>query len=81
MPIVTISRQLGSLGDEIAAMAAEKLGFELIDQDQVHQLAEKCDPGFKEACSLYEREVPKSFLGAFFSERSGLFQPVQITEL
>jgi cytidylate kinase len=66
MPILTISRQLGSFGDEIAAMTAEKLGFEIIDQEQVHNLAEKCDPGFKEACSLYEREIPRSFWERFF---------------
>ena len=33
MPIITISRQMGSLGDEIAAALSSKLGWELITRD------------------------------------------------
>ncbi len=33
MPIITISRQMGSLGDEVAAALSSKLGWELITRD------------------------------------------------
>lgn len=61
MAIIAISRQVGSFGDEIASLVADRLGYRLADRKMVHQLAEACDPGFKKACSLYEREVPKGF--------------------
>ena len=35
MPIITISRQTGSFGDEIAETLSKKLGFELLDRKQV----------------------------------------------
>lgn len=35
MPILTISRQMGSLGDDIAAALASKLGWNLIDRNQL----------------------------------------------
>ncbi|MGI6175359.1 MAG: cytidylate kinase family protein [Christensenellales bacterium] len=35
MPILTISRQMGSLGDEIAEAAARKLGWSLIDRSRI----------------------------------------------
>ncbi|MEW5725220.1 MAG: cytidylate kinase family protein [Thermodesulfobacteriota bacterium] len=66
MKIIALSRQIGSWGDEIAAMVAERLGFQLVDQKTVHELAESCDPGFKDACELYEREAPKGFWERFF---------------
>ena len=33
MPVITISRQMGSLGDEIASVLSSKLGWELITRD------------------------------------------------
>jgi len=33
LPVITISRQLASLGDEIAESVSRRLGFELIDRD------------------------------------------------
>ena len=35
MPIITISRQMGSLGDEIAQKLAQKLGWDLLDRSQL----------------------------------------------
>ena len=38
MAIITISRQTGSLGDEIAKAAAEKLGYEYIEKSQISKV-------------------------------------------
>lgn len=35
MPVLTISRQMGSLGDEIAQALASRLGWDLIDRNQL----------------------------------------------
>jgi hypothetical protein len=40
MKIVCLSRQIGSYGDEIAAIVSEKLGLHLIDQTEIRRLAE-----------------------------------------
>ncbi|RPJ40553.1 MAG: BON domain-containing protein [Deltaproteobacteria bacterium] len=37
MPVITISRQLGSLGTEIAQGAAEKLNYEYVDKKRIEQ--------------------------------------------
>ncbi len=67
MAVVTISRQVGSFGDEIAALAAEKLGYELISRERIHELAQECDADFQKACSLYEEEIkPLSFFDRLF---------------
>lgn len=57
MGIVTISRQAGSHGDEIAEMAAKQLGYEFIDRDHIHKMAQACDLEFKQACQAYEAEM------------------------
>ena len=56
MAVVTISRQTGSSGDEIAVLLAKKLKYELIDDEKIHSLAEGCDDEYKDACSAYEIE-------------------------
>ena len=61
MAVVTISRQTGSRGDEIAAMLAKKLNHELIDDEKIHALAESCDDEYKDACSAYEMEKFQGF--------------------
>ena len=66
MAVVVISRQVGSFGDEIAALVARTLGYQLIGQDEVHQLAESCDPEFKDAYAFFGIEVPKSFWERYF---------------
>jgi len=40
MPIITIARQIGSLGNEIAAEVAQRLGYTLIDQSRLQEAAE-----------------------------------------
>ncbi len=57
MTIITLSRQPGSLGDEIARILAEKLGLSYIGDEEIHNLAVSCDAEFKDACELYDREA------------------------
>jgi cytidylate kinase len=56
MAILSISRKLGSLGDEIARFTAQKLGYRLVSREELHNLAQDCDDDFKQACSMYETE-------------------------
>lgn len=58
MPVVTISRQPGSLAGEIAQIISQRMNIELISQEKIHQmLANECDSQFKEGFRLYEKEV------------------------
>ena len=41
MPVITISRQHGSLGDEIGREVADRLGLRLVDQDVINEVAER----------------------------------------
>ncbi len=43
MAVITISRQTGSGGEEIAARLAGKLGFSLVDRETIQQLLEEND--------------------------------------
>ncbi|MFH1115649.1 MAG: cytidylate kinase family protein [Pseudomonadota bacterium] len=66
MHVVTVSRQLGSLGDVVAAIVAREMGYKLIGPDQVQQRANVCDPEYKDACSIYESEKGPGFWERFF---------------
>jgi len=67
MPIVTISRQVGSWGDEIASVVARRLGYPLIGREQFQKLAENGDPEFKKAFSVPEETgEPASLEQVFF---------------
>ncbi len=67
MAIVTISRQVGSLGDEIAEMTARELGYELIGREIIKQQAQDRDPAFRQACQAYEAETsPRGFFERLF---------------
>ncbi|MFH1057170.1 MAG: cytidylate kinase family protein [Pseudomonadota bacterium] len=67
MGIVTVSREVGSLGDEIAEGAAKELGYKLADRDYIHNLVKECDLEFSQACSAYESEVrPRGFMERMF---------------
>lgn len=41
MKAITISRQLGSLGDEVAQAAAGRLGFRVVSRDVINQAAQR----------------------------------------
>ncbi len=57
MAVVTISRKVGSLGDEIGALVARKLGYELVSREGVHRIARECDLEFQDACAAFEAET------------------------
>ncbi len=42
MAIITVSRQIGSLGDEIAKAAADTLGYQYIEKVQISEILSKC---------------------------------------
>jgi cytidylate kinase len=42
MAIITISRQIGSLGDEIAKSTADSLGYQYIEKVQISELLSRC---------------------------------------
>jgi cytidylate kinase len=71
MAIVVVSRQVGSLGDEIAAETAKRLGLKLVDQAEVHRMAKSCDSEFEKACTLYETELEPGFFERFFFSNAG----------
>jgi hypothetical protein len=66
MHVVTVSRQIGSLGDVIAAIVAREMGYKLIGPDQVRERANTCDPEYSDACSVYETEKGPGFWERFF---------------
>ncbi len=41
MPIITVSRQYASGGGEIAQLAAERLGVDLLDRELIHEVAQR----------------------------------------
>ena len=66
MAIVTISRKLGSLGDDIALLVAQKLGYRLVTREEFHRIGLECDREFRDACQLFETEKGRgSFPGPF----------------
>ncbi len=69
MAIITISRQVGALGDVIAAIVSRKLGLDLISREKVHELALDCDPDYSDACAIYESEHGPNFLERIFFDR------------
>jgi len=69
MRIVTISRLLGAYGDVIAPIVARRMGLSLIGRDQLHELAQACDPEFSEICSIYESEHGPHFFERIFFDR------------
>lgn len=66
MRILTLSRQVGSYGDVIAALVARRLGMELVNREKVHELAQTCDPDYSDACAAYESEHGPGFIERLF---------------
>ena len=65
MAIVTISRKIGSNGEEIARGVALKLGYQYVSREDMHALAQDCDKDYAKACTLFEKEEPSGFLERF----------------
>lgn len=80
MPIITISRQPGSMEPQIARTIANRLGLEVVQNDTLHQMAIKCDPEYKDACQLYEKEKFPSFFHRLMADKPAykcLFEALQ----
>jgi cytidylate kinase len=69
MHFITISRQLGSNGTEIAKQVAERLGYILIDTEAIDEKAQEM--GFLESVSEMDEKVP-SFFQRVFSHRPNI---------
>lgn len=70
-PCITISREPGSGGSEIARELAKRLGMDLIGAQIIQQVAERADISEKVIASLDEKEVRLRdiWLGSLFSSR------------
>jgi Cytidylate kinase-like family/BON domain len=66
MQILTVSRLVGSYGDEIAGKVAERMGLEFVGREGLHELALTCDPEYSDACGLYETEHGPGFFERLF---------------
>ncbi|MEW6711953.1 MAG: cytidylate kinase family protein, partial [Candidatus Riflebacteria bacterium] len=66
MPVVTISRELGSSGTYIALKVAEALGCSCFDQQVIHDIAEKLGKD-KEQLADFDQETYNR-VGVFFQE-------------
>ncbi len=66
MPVITISRQAGSLGDSIAREVAKQLDYQLVTGETIHQMGLACDQDFKKACAAFANEAQKGFWERFF---------------
>ena len=66
MAIITLSRKVGSWGETISRLVAEKLGYRIVTPQDFHRLAEECDSNFKRACRLFETELPGGLVERFF---------------
>jgi cytidylate kinase len=83
MRIITLSRQVGSYGDIVAALVARKLGMELVNREKVHEMAQTCDPDYSDACRAYESEHGPGFIERFFFNKpphTSLFQALTFEE-
>lgn len=69
MNIITISRQVGSYGDLIAAIVARRMGLELVGRQEVHEVALRTDPDYSDACAVYENEHGPGFFERIFFDR------------
>jgi cytidylate kinase len=57
VPVITISRQLGSLGDEIGRDVAARLGLRLVDQDIIEDVAQRLGVSPATIVNLDERDA------------------------
>lgn len=74
MAIVTISRQIGSYGDEIAEKIAEELQYILIDKNKLHDMAKDLKGDYSKEIEVLSTESKPGFFDIFFNQRSGYTQ-------
>jgi cytidylate kinase len=58
MPVITVSRQFGSNGDEIARDVAARLGLRLVDQDIINEVAQRLGVPPEKVTAQDERDAP-----------------------
>jgi cytidylate kinase len=76
MPVITISRQHGSLGDEIGKEVADRLGLRLVDQDVINEVAQRLGVP---AESVSERDQREGTLVSELVRRMRLLYPATLT--
>ncbi len=69
MMIITISRQMGALGDLIASGVADTMGLDIVGPHRLHEFAQSCDPEYRDACALYETERRLGFFERLFFDQ------------
>lgn len=69
MAIIIISRQLGSLGNEIAQGLAEKLQYHLLTRDIISQMLQESGFSEEESIETFSGEQKPSFLSSFTLDR------------
>ncbi len=74
MSIVTISRQIGSYGDEIAEKVAEKLQYLLVEKSKLHEMAKDLKGDYSKEMEVLSKESKPGFFDVFFNHRSGYYQ-------
>ncbi len=74
MAIVTISRQFGSYGDEIAEKVAEKLQYLLVEKNKLHEMAKDLKGDYSKEMEVLSKESKPGFFDIFFHQRSGYYQ-------
>ena len=76
MAVVTFSRLFGSGGNEIAARAAERLGYEFVDYALIVKVAEQAGVRVEEVTDFDEKYHSKTveWLKNFFGPRIGKIQ-------
>lgn len=70
MAVLTISRQEGSLGDDIAGAVSEALGYSLIDKHQIHEMAAGFKGDFSSEMDVLTNENKPGFFDFLFHQRS-----------
>ena len=79
MAVITISRQVAALGDEVATAAAQKLGYKFIDRKQVeHRIVELGFP--QEKLSKYDERRP-GFFASLAKDRDEYLNYLQLAVL
>ena len=77
MSVITISRQLGSLGTEIAQAVAVDLHYQLVDKERIGEALAVCGLPQREVERLDEKSPP--FWDSWSSDRKRFFHYLQMT--
>jgi cytidylate kinase len=71
-PVITVSRQYGARGGEVARRVAEELGFDLYDREIIHRIAEDAHETDRVVAAFDEkdRELLTDWMTAFANEHA-----------